>query len=110
MPLTHSLFEAGCRLIGEYCSEHPQDTRGLWDAILAAPNTTEYERAQIVLFIPTRFEAQTSRRMFATSHNAYALSIGTRLIFIHRFSLSQSKSVELNQKTQNHFSRQPSIL
>ena len=51
MPLTHSLFEAGCRLIGEYCSEHPQDTRGLWDAILAAPNTTEYERAQIVLFI-----------------------------------------------------------
>lgn len=44
-------FEAGCRLIGEYCSEHPQDTRGLWDAILADPNTTEYERAQIVLFI-----------------------------------------------------------
>lgn len=44
-------FEAGCRLIGEYCSEHPQDTRGLWDAILATPNTTEYERAQIVLFI-----------------------------------------------------------
>lgn len=44
-------FEAGCRLIGQYCSGHPQDACNLWDATLSAPDTTEYERTQIVLFI-----------------------------------------------------------
>ena len=47
-------FEDGCRLIGQYCSEHPQAICNLWDAIQDAPNITKYEKTQIVLFITNK--------------------------------------------------------
>lgn len=44
-------FEDGCGLIGEYCSNHPQDTCNLWDVVINTASIAEYDRTQIVLSI-----------------------------------------------------------